>query len=123
MACLVGTDASPGGQGGKIPEHQRQSQNLTPYYQSSGPSAAAHPGRTNPAMLMGQYGIGSSSSTASQPIAQPGVQQGGQAGPWLEDIDWETINAIFPADPATGEVNLSGYHDPSNSMNRQQWQD
>lgn len=113
---------SPGGPGGKSPEYQRQSQHLHPYYETLSPSAP-QAGRTDRAVLMSQYGMGSPSSSAAHPAAQPGVQQGGPTSPWPEDIDWEAVNAIFPVDPATGEVNLAGYHDPSIGIDWQQWQE
>ena len=71
-------------------------------------------------MLMGQYGVIEPSSTGADPIVQPAAHQ---TSDWVENVDWEAVNALFPADPTTGEVNLDGYHDPSISMNWQQWQD
>lgn len=71
---------------------------------------------------MSQYGTGSPSSSAAHLVGQPGMQQEDQTSPWSEDIDWEAVNAIFPVDPSTGEVNLAGYHDPSIGINWQQWQ-
>lgn len=112
---------SPGGRSGKSPEQPRQSQFPYPFYQSPAPSAP-QAGRTNHGILMSQYGIGGpSSSSAAHLVAQPGVQQEGQTSLLSEDIDWEAVNAIFPVDPTTGEVNLAGYHDPSIGINWQQW--
>lgn len=115
--------ASPRGRSGKSPEQQRQSQYLHPYYQPPSPSAP-QAGPTDPAALMSQFGMGGpSSSSAAHLVAQPGVQQEGQPSPWSEDVDWEAINALFPVDPTTGEVNLAGYHDPSIGIDWQQWQE
>ena len=120
---------SPGRRGGKSPEHKHRrqspdhrrtaSQHLHPYYRSPGPSAAT-PAPADIPMLMGQYGVIEPSSTGADPIVQSAAHQ---TSDWVENVDWEAVNALFPADPTTGEVNLDGYHDPSISMNWQQWQD
>lgn len=99
---------------------QAQAQHLGSYYQSSGPPVSIS-GQTDPSMLVGQLGVESPSGSAAHMMVQPGVHQGSPAGGWLDNIDWDAINAIFPSDPTTGEINLAGYHDPSISMDWQQW--
>ncbi|KAK6226762.1 fungal specific transcription factor [Colletotrichum tabaci] len=40
----------------------------------------------------------------------------------LEGVDWDIINNLFPHDPNTGELNISGFNDPSlGLMNGYHW--
>ncbi|KAI8153633.1 Bikaverin cluster transcription factor bik5 [Colletotrichum sp. SAR 10_70] len=39
----------------------------------------------------------------------------------LEGVDWDIINNLFPHDPSTGELNISGFHDPSLGLNGFHW--
>ncbi|KAF6840088.1 fungal specific transcription factor domain-containing protein [Colletotrichum plurivorum] len=39
----------------------------------------------------------------------------------LEGVDWDIINDLFPHDPNTGELNISGFHDPSLGLNGFHW--
>ncbi|SPO00940.1 related to binuclear zinc cluster transcription factor that regulates the ratio between aurofusarin and rubrofusarin biosynthesis [Cephalotrichum gorgonifer] len=111
-----GPEARPGG---VVPDHQSQSEDLYSYYPPLDVSVL-HPGLPEPPMMAGQY-VGGGSDSPVNPSLQPGAQQGGRAGDWAEAIDWDAINDIFPADPTTGEVNFGAYHDPSISINWQQW--
>ncbi|PKS10550.1 hypothetical protein jhhlp_002304 [Lomentospora prolificans] len=130
--------------------HQRQQQNqpqqhLRPYYQ---PQPATSP-QSEADLLASSLSLGQTSSRAPGDGGNGGNGGGGEgggghsassAGPTLpgynnnvghvqshsgvnelEGIDWDTLNAIFPADPTTGELNLAGYHDPSISINWQEW--
>ena len=115
-------DVSSGSSSGKS-LMRRSSQPLHPYYQSSAPPVA-DPGQTDATLLIGQYGgIGGPGSATGHSDLQTGLHREAHESAWPEDIDWEAVNAIFPLDPATGEVNLAGYHDPSISINWQQWEE
>lgn len=115
---------------------QPSQQHLHPYYQSS---ASTSP-RQEAALLAGSYSVGQPSSrTSSDAGGEGGTARlapgtGGALPVYgssaeirpnvvnqLEGIDWEAISSIFPADPTTGEINLAGYHDPSISINWQEW--
>lgn len=115
-------------------EQQQQQQHLQSYYQQQTPTSS----QSDTALLAGSLNLvqppGQSSrgvdnrghaphlagmtfsgySGFGEVLANPAINE-------LEDVDWEALNSIFPADPTTGEFNLAGFHDPSISINWQQW--
>ncbi|KAI1466730.1 uncharacterized protein F4812DRAFT_432592 [Daldinia caldariorum] len=62
---------------------------------------------------------GSDSSSiehGGQRIATPGTRSGagiGQSGNIMDNIDWDTINSLFPNDPQTGGLSIHGFNDPN----------
>ncbi|KAI8960930.1 hypothetical protein F5Y11DRAFT_328203 [Daldinia sp. FL1419] len=59
---------------------------------------------------------GSSIEHGSQQIPTPGTRGGhglAPSGNIMDNIDWDTINSLFPSDPQTGGLSIQGFHDPN----------
>ncbi|KAI1082742.1 hypothetical protein F5B20DRAFT_577820 [Whalleya microplaca] len=56
---------------------------------------------------------GSSDASSVAHAAQGGAAAAGlvQGGGIMDNIDWDTVNALFPHDPQTGGLSIQGFHD------------
>ncbi|KAI1262973.1 hypothetical protein F5Y18DRAFT_429446 [Xylariaceae sp. FL1019] len=57
-------------------------------------------------------GGGGHGSTAAGTVGAPGAPVMSQSN-IMDNIDWDTINTLFPQDTQTGELIIHGYHDPN----------
>ncbi|KAI0482984.1 hypothetical protein GGR56DRAFT_670803 [Xylariaceae sp. FL0804] len=67
-------------------------------------------GSDTSSVVMGQHGAGGSSSLSGGGAGGAGGGAMPQ-GNIMDNIDWDTINTLFPSDPRTGGLSIHGYHD------------
>ncbi|KAI1341600.1 hypothetical protein F5Y15DRAFT_361673 [Xylariaceae sp. FL0016] len=57
------------------------------------------------------------SETSSNAVGHAAPTMAGSSLPQgniMDNIDWDTINTLFPNDPQTGGLSIQGFHDPNN---------